>query len=225
MRERRKRCRGRCAEWKRASDFYVQPGMRDGRAAKCKECTKQEARERRAVNVEEHRARDRARRPRSGKPRQYRVGVPRCSECVAAGKKKPGCYECHKVAMKDRYWVDPEASRTKERERSLDPARRAQLQASLRRQREADPEKFNRVSREWAARNPEKRAAYSMVANAIKRGDLVKGPCEGCGKPPSRRVHAHHADYSKPLEVRWLCTHCHGLEHRAENEANREGAA
>ena len=115
----------------------------------------------------------------------------------------------------------PQTSRAKERERSLKPKRRAQLQASLRRQRAADPEKFNATSKRWSERNPEKRRAYSAVGNAIRDGKLKKGPCEGCGRQPSNAVHAHHDDYAKPLEVRWLCTRCHGREHRAKNEAER----
>lgn len=35
--------------------------------------------------------------------------------------------------------------------------------------------------------------------------------CEKCGAP---KAHAHHDDYTKPLDVRWLCRSCHGVEHR-----------
>jgi len=35
--------------------------------------------------------------------------------------------------------------------------------------------------------------------------------CEDCG---GRSPHAHHKDYSKPLEVDWLCSSCHGKRHR-----------
>ena len=35
-------------------------------------------------------------------------------------------------------------------------------------------------------------------------------PCEVCGESAQR----HHDDYSKPLEVRWLCTRHHGEVHR-----------
>lgn len=63
----------------------------------------------------------------------------------------------------------------------------------------------------WQKRNPEKRKAHHAVSNAIRDGKLVKGPCEKCG---STKVQAHHDDYSKPLEVRWLCIKDHNAEHR-----------
>lgn len=49
---------------------------------------------------------------------------------------------------------------------------------------------------------PEKIRARQEVRNAIKRGDLVRLPCEKCGK---EKTEAHHEDYSKPLMVKWLC--------------------
>ncbi len=63
----------------------------------------------------------------------------------------------------------------------------------------------------WAA-NPEKLAARHAVAYAIQTGALLRKPCEECGS--IKTVHAHHADYSKPLDVKWLCSKCHGKEHR-----------
>jgi hypothetical protein len=44
-----------------------------------------------------------------------------------------------------------------------------------------------------------------------KRGKLMKVPCEKCGSPRSQM---HHDDYSKPLDVRWLCRPCHMALHR-----------
>jgi hypothetical protein len=63
----------------------------------------------------------------------------------------------------------------------------------------------------WAERNTEKRAAHYKVSNAVRDKRLFKKPCEKCGKP---KAQAHHDDYSKPLDVRWLCTECHGEHHR-----------
>ena len=67
-----------------------------------------------------------------------------------------------------------------------------------------------RKARKWAENNPEKRRAHEMVKDAIRRGDLIKQNCEGCGE---NKVEAHHDDYTKPLDVRWLCRRCHRDEH------------
>ena len=39
--------------------------------------------------------------------------------------------------------------------------------------------------------------------------------CENCGFAPrdNSLIHAHHDDYSKPLDVRWLCGSCHKRHH------------
>lgn len=58
----------------------------------------------------------------------------------------------------------------------------------------------------WRRANPEKYEAHLAVGRALKTGELVKGVCEVCGDPA---VDAHHDDYTKPLEVRWLCRQHH----------------
>lgn len=62
----------------------------------------------------------------------------------------------------------------------------------------------------WARNNPDKRLAHSRVQDALEMGTLTRQPCEGCG---ATRVHAHHDDYAKPLDVRWLCPRCHRRHH------------
>lgn len=49
-----------------------------------------------------------------------------------------------------------------------------------------------------------------MVARALWLGELVRQPCEVCG---ATRTDGHHDDYSKPLEVRWLCRAHHAAAH------------
>ena len=73
--------------------------------------------------------------------------------------------------------------------------------------RKSDPS----VYRNYRARNREKVEAHNAVHKAVRNGTLVKKPCERCGYPDSQ---AHHADYSKQLEVEWLCHVCHRMEHR-----------
>ena len=52
---------------------------------------------------------------------------------------------------------------------------------------------------------PKAHLAYRAVALAIKSGELRKQPCEVCGAGGI----AHHDDYDKPLNVRWLCNSHH----------------
>jgi hypothetical protein len=46
---------------------------------------------------------------------------------------------------------------------------------------------------------------------AKNAGKLVPEPCESCGS--SIDIEMHHDDYSRPLQVRWMCTICHGRYH------------
>lgn len=74
--------------------------------------------------------------------------------------------------------------------------------------------------------DPLKAAARTALGNAVRDGCVIKPTIcqgEGCGKVAiGRNLHGHHKDYSKSLEVDWLCTACHGAAHRRENEAARE---
>jgi hypothetical protein len=56
-----------------------------------------------------------------------------------------------------------------------------------------------------------RRAVRIQTFMAIRNGKLKRQPCEVCGT--TERIEAHHDDYSKPLEVRWLCTTHHAEHH------------
>lgn len=67
------------------------------------------------------------------------------------------------------------------------------------------------------------KAAYArgVIRNEVKRGRLKREPCETCGRA---YAHAHHDDYDKPLEVRWLCPTHHRYWHEEHGQgANIEG--
>lgn len=55
-----------------------------------------------------------------------------------------------------------------------------------------------------------KHIARWLVNRAVKTKRLIKQPCEDCG---AKKVDAHHEDYFKPLDVRWLCRQCHLSHH------------
>jgi hypothetical protein len=65
----------------------------------------------------------------------------------------------------------------------------------------------------WQATYPKARKAHNAANNAIRAGRLTRpDACERCGRP-SRRLDKHHADYSRPLEVEFLCRRCHKKVH------------
>ncbi len=66
--------------------------------------------------------------------------------------------------------------------------------------------------------NPKKHLARKLVWRAVAKGTLKKpASCQRCKKPS--RVEAHHEDYDKPLDVKWLCAECHTEVHHGPPKA------
>lgn len=58
----------------------------------------------------------------------------------------------------------------------------------------------------------QRRAVRRIFAVAVRSGfTVVQSVCNRCGG--SGVMHGHHADYTKPLDVEWLCPSCHKKEH------------
>lgn len=143
-------------------------------------------------------------------------GFRRCKGC---GATKPlDEYYKHPTSAGGRRATCKPCLRTKAREYHVaNRVARAERGAAW---RAKNPEKVARSARKWYANNRQKWLAHRRVRYAIETGRLVREPCECCGAVP---VHAHHDDYSKPLEVRWLCPRCHKAEHaRLDDESIEE---
>ena len=66
--------------------------------------------------------------------------------------------------------------------------------------------------KELRAKYPRQYRAKGMVAYAVRSKKLFREPCEVCGSEKS--THAHHDDYAKPLNVRWMCAAHHSQWHK-----------
>lgn len=86
--------------------------------------------------------------------------------------------------------------------------------------RSYDRQRGNRLTKEYfadrASNCPAKYRAVRMVAYHKRKGNITQKPCEVCGS--ELYIHAHHDDYSKPLDVRWLCAAHHKQWHNENGE-------
>lgn len=73
-----------------------------------------------------------------------------------------------------------------------------------------NPDKINKHQKKYQESNKLKRAAHVIFNNALRDGKVKKGLCQVC---KSKEVEAHHFDYTKPLDVIWLCKEHHEKIH------------
>ena len=71
------------------------------------------------------------------------------------------------------------------------------------------------------------RQRVNQILNPLKHSARYKArklvrpkKCSRCKK--IKALHAHHPDYNKPLDVVWLCSYCHGLEHSQHDLSTKE---
>jgi hypothetical protein len=71
--------------------------------------------------------------------------------------------------------------------------------------------------------------AQNIVEKAVKRGRVQRPDvCEACGVRPEpfkdgrAAIQAHHDDYNRPLDVRWLCQPCHHAWHQSHQAIERK---
>lgn len=74
---------------------------------------------------------------------------------------------------------------------------------------------YQNYVKRWKKENKHKVQAQKRTRRALMRGDITKSPCEVCG---SEKSEAHHDDYNKPLEVRWLCKYHHNWLHKQRGD-------
>lgn len=129
-------------------------------------------------------------------PRMRDGHLNKCKDCTRMDTAKR-----HERLSRDPEWFEAECERHRLK------ARRYRENGK---EKPPSPEKKRETLRRYRERFPEKERAKQAVNRAIRNGSLVPQPCEVCG---SKKVHAHHDEYSKPLDVKWLCPKDHASRH------------
>jgi hypothetical protein len=65
----------------------------------------------------------------------------------------------------------------------------------------------------YGKKNKDKVHARLALNYHVKKGNVIKPTKCSCCRL-KKKVEAHHSDYSKPLNVLWLCRSCHSDLHR-----------
>ena len=109
-------------------------------------------------------------------------------------KRENECKECKKRYQAKRHLItyDP----IKQRQISIIKIKSGKAEESRKRLAKKYPEKFK---------------ARRRFIYAVKTGKIIRQSCERCGE---KNAQGHHPDYSKPLEVMWLCRKHHMELHR-----------
>ena len=181
----------KCKEEKALDQFSRDKTSGDGLGYRCKKC--------KAKDTSERRKRD---------PEKYKE---------AQRKHLENNYEKVRASQRRHRLENREKINARRREKRK--PRAAELNALEKERRKNDPNFLvgNRIRyKKYWEKNREalkpKRNAHQLVMYAVKLGMLLKPEnCEKCMKKCA--PHGHHTDYSKPLEVIWLCHSCHKLEH------------
>lgn len=105
--------------------------------------------------------------------------------------------------------------------------KRDEIRGKVRKYKEENPRAVFATRLKTCEKNPSKLRARKVVEAALACGELVRPDvCWGCGcSSDEHRIEAHHHDYSRPMDVIWLCTPCHrrmDMQRRIEEKRREE---
>lgn len=121
------------------------------------------------------------------------------------------CSDCVKARVSKHRDLNLERIREYDRQRSMLPHRVAARVDYLKTEsgaiaRKKALDKYKKV-------RPMAYAAHIITQNYVRDGKLTPASeCSVCGS--TYKIEGHHDDYTKPLDIRWLCNPCHRKWHK-----------
>lgn len=119
------------------------------------------------------------------------------------------CKECTKDDVRKNRKKKIVYYRMYDRKRAMTPKRIEEREKYKR--TEKSKETKTKTLKKYRKNNPKKILAQRTLRRAVLNGEIIPMPCEVCGK--TEKIHAHHEDYNKPLDVIWLCPKHHRWIH------------
>jgi hypothetical protein len=131
------------------------------------------------------------------------------------------CKECVKARVAKHRSENLDQIRNYDRSRDTQEHRIAARKAARKAYAKTDSgkEAKRKGNQKWSSQNKHKTRAHRRVAYALRTGKLKRQACYVCGDDATE---AHHEDYSKPLDVLWLCDGHHREIHKQKRQHGRE---
>lgn len=210
-----KPCRS-CGHEKPLSEFPKHKAMKDGHINTCTKCSSADGMRRKALNREDPGCVARAKKAKEEHLRILKLNLSENLEktCSRCGEAKPLSKFSKQLKNKDGRYTYCVACQIRRQQAALvakDPlaremrlARRREWLSNRRANGYIAPRKYA------ASYNASQQAANTKLNIALSKGEVLKESCIVCGSKDSE---AHHEDYSKPLDVVWMCRKHHKQRH------------
>ena len=185
-----KACKSQANKDKRAKQREEKglPAFGSGRSIYCYDCKAAKEKQEYGYCNACRRKKDNENRLASGRTKKHQTGKCPCG--------------AERASYSPSYCIDCLTARSKERRQLIPLTREQKDWINERRRNKVGEAKF-------------KDSVRAITGRKIKQGVLIKQPCEVCGT--NEDIQAHHDDYYKPLDVRWLCRK-HHQEHHKTND-------
>jgi hypothetical protein len=119
------------------------------------------------------------------------------------------CKDCTKTRVSKHRALNIEYVKEYERKRATLP-KRVEARSNYAKT-EAGKKAKAKALKKYREKHTDRYFAHRALANAMKDGKVTKLPCFICG---DKNVEGHHPDYSRPLDVVWLCNKHHRECHK-----------
>jgi len=192
----------KCEIDKDAGDFGIDKYKFDGLNSYCKACIRKRNAEQRKNQPEYYKKYAEEYREENRELLREKSRVSYYVDWEKRAEQNKRSYEKHREAIAEKRAIKRRTIEEKEKNR----LRQAEW-------RKSNGTRGGEISAKWKKENPQKAACHSLILWAIRAGVLKRNErCEECNA--ECKTQGHHEDYSKPLEVRWLCKGCHAKKHR-----------